>query len=264
MRQRNPAADLRQRRSALVSTANGSSRTSSDEPPPISNRMTPSASGSTSGVQPVAASAASVSRSMISSVDARPARCTRARKSSAVLGRRGRLRWRSAATRVTPRLRILSRQTSSASTARSIAASLRRPELDNALAQPDDAGEGVDDAEAVLPAGARPAGGNCWCRDRARHRSARRPIGRRSRHARRPWRPPNPAGARLSCTRSSAMVEAWDRPRPRRSSCHASSSAAAHGSALPGPQSRHVSQVAAKCNSARAMAQPSPPGAIAL
>jgi hypothetical protein len=42
-----------------------SSRTSSLEPPPMSNRMTPSAAGSTSGVQPVAASRASVSRSTI-------------------------------------------------------------------------------------------------------------------------------------------------------------------------------------------------------
>ena len=42
------------------------SRTSSEEPPPISNRITPFDAGSTSGVQPVAASRASVSRSTIS------------------------------------------------------------------------------------------------------------------------------------------------------------------------------------------------------
>ena len=44
------------------------SRTSSDDPPPISNKIAPSASGSINGVQPVAASRASVSRSMTSSV----------------------------------------------------------------------------------------------------------------------------------------------------------------------------------------------------
>ena len=51
--------------------------------------------------------------------------------------------------RVTPRLRILSRQTRSASTARTIAASLSTARAGDALAEPDDAGERIDDAEAV-------------------------------------------------------------------------------------------------------------------
>ena len=75
----------------------------------MSNRITPSAAGSTSGVQPVAASSASVSRSTISSSmptslrDAfagNPARCSAARQASVAISR----------ARVTPRFRILARQ----------------------------------------------------------------------------------------------------------------------------------------------------------
>ena len=55
-RQRDPGLDLRQRRAAPRTARERPSRTSSEEPPPMSNRMTPSASGSISGVQPVAAS----------------------------------------------------------------------------------------------------------------------------------------------------------------------------------------------------------------
>ena len=62
------------------------SRTSSDEPPPMSNRITPSAAGSTSGVQPVAASRASVSRSTISSSMPTSLRM-RSRNSRPLLGR---------------------------------------------------------------------------------------------------------------------------------------------------------------------------------
>ena len=51
--------------------------------------------------------------------------------------------------RVTPRLRILARQTRSASTARTIAASLSTARAGNAFAEPDDAGERIDNAEAV-------------------------------------------------------------------------------------------------------------------
>ena len=90
----------------------------------MSNRMTPSAAGSTSGVQPVAASRASVSRSTISSsmptslrMRSRNSRPLPAERQASVAIRRA---------RVTPRLRILARQTRSASTARS----------DRGLAQP--------------------------------------------------------------------------------------------------------------------------------
>ena len=65
-RDRHPGLDLRMRRT-VTGRRERPSRTSSDEPPPMSNRITPSAAGSTSGVQPVAASRASVSRSTISS-----------------------------------------------------------------------------------------------------------------------------------------------------------------------------------------------------
>ena len=51
--------------------------------------------------------------------------------------------------RVTPRARILSRQTASASTARSIAASLIRRDAAMPSPQPDDARERVDDAKTV-------------------------------------------------------------------------------------------------------------------
>ena len=51
----------------------------------------------------------------------------------------------------------------------------------DALAEADDAREGIDDAEAVVARASRPAGGNCWCRDRARHRAARRGRSRRVR-----------------------------------------------------------------------------------
>ena len=82
--------------------------------------------GSTSGVQPVAASRASVSRSTISSSMPTSSR-TRSRKSMPLSAARQASVAISRA-RVTPRLRILARQTRSASTARTIAASLSRPE----------------------------------------------------------------------------------------------------------------------------------------
>ena len=53
-RQRRPGLDLRQRRPARPAPGRPS-RTNSDDPPPISNRITPDACGSISGVQPVAA-----------------------------------------------------------------------------------------------------------------------------------------------------------------------------------------------------------------
>ncbi len=94
----------------------------------MSNRITPSASGSISGVQPVAASVASVSRSMISS-SSPTSSAMRARNSLPFsAARQASVAIRRA--RVTPRLRILSRQMPSASTARSIAASLMRPDAE--------------------------------------------------------------------------------------------------------------------------------------
>jgi hypothetical protein len=105
-----------------------SRRTNSEEPPPMSNRSTPSACGSISGVQPVAASLASVSRSMISS-SSPTSSAIRARNSAPFIAARQASVAISFA-RVTPRLRILSRQMASASTAREIAASLMRPEVD--------------------------------------------------------------------------------------------------------------------------------------
>ena len=137
----------------------------------MSNRMTPSAAGSISGVQPVAASRASVSRSTISSSRPTCSR-TRAQEFGAVRGRAAGLG------RDQPRARH-------AAVAHLVAADAQR--LDgapdrglaqaagrcDALAEPDDARERVDDAEAVARRRAPPAAGNCWCRDRARHRSGR-------------------------------------------------------------------------------------------
>jgi hypothetical protein len=100
-------------------------RTSSEEPPPISNRMASSASGSSSGVQPLAASSASVARSITSS-SSPTSPVTRAKNSGPfAAARQASVAIRRA--RVTLRLRILSRQTASASSARAIAASLSRP-----------------------------------------------------------------------------------------------------------------------------------------
>src|SRR6516162_4209475 len=105
-----------------------SRHTSSEEPPPMSNRTTPSAYGSINGVQPVAANVASVSRSMTSS--SRPtSSAMRARNSPPFAAARHASVAISRA-RVTPRLRILSRQIASAAIARSIAASLMRPDVD--------------------------------------------------------------------------------------------------------------------------------------
>ena len=93
----------------------------------MSNRITPSAAGSTSGVQPVAASRASVSRSTISS--SMPTSLRMRSRNSWPLPAERQASVAISRERVTPRLRILARQTRSASTARRIAASLSRPEL---------------------------------------------------------------------------------------------------------------------------------------
>ena len=100
-------------------------RTSSVEPPPISNRMAPRPVGSSSGEQPMTASDASVSRSITSSrmpVSAatrsrKPSAFEAARQASVAISRRrlAFLDW------------ILSRQILSAAMARSIAASLIEP-----------------------------------------------------------------------------------------------------------------------------------------
>ena len=131
-----------------------------------------SACGSTSGVQPVAASRASVSRSTISSSrptslrDAgagNPRRCSAARQASVAISR----------ARVTPRLRILSRQMPAPRRRAAIAASLSRPEAE----RPSPSRMMRENASMTRkPSRGRrapPAAGNCWCRDRAPHRSGR-------------------------------------------------------------------------------------------
>ena len=106
-------------------TESRSIRTSSVDPPPMSNRMAPRPEGSSSGEQPITASAASVSRSMTSSrmpVSAatrlrKPSAFEAARQASVAISR----------SRLAFRVRILSRQTLKAEMARSIAASLMQP-----------------------------------------------------------------------------------------------------------------------------------------
>ena len=163
----------------------------------MSNRMTPDACGSISGVQPVAASVASVSRSMISSssptfsaMQARNSSPFSAARQASVAIRRA---------RVTTRLRILSRQMLKrldGAHDRRLADAARSGD---ALAEADDAGERVDDAEAVAQSGAPPAAGNCWCRDRAQRRS-RRLCSRGPSRRDAVWRSTTPAGAMLPRT----------------------------------------------------------------
>ena len=74
------------RGAASCSSGSRSIRTSSVEPPPMSNRMAPRPFGSSSGEQPITASAASVSRSITSSRMPVSA-ATRSRKPSAFGGR---------------------------------------------------------------------------------------------------------------------------------------------------------------------------------
>ena len=124
-----------------------SSRTTSDEPPPMSNSTAPSACGSISGVQPVAARQASVSRSMTSST--RPSSsATRARKFGAVLGRAAGFGGDQPRARDAAVLHLGAADGERADGAvhrrRAQAAGQR-----HAFAQADDAREGVDDAEAV-------------------------------------------------------------------------------------------------------------------
>jgi hypothetical protein len=95
----------------------------------MSNRITPAASGAISGVHPVAANAASVSRSTISRASPTSS-VTRVRNSTpltAALHASVAIK----RARVTPRFFILSRQTDKASIARVIAASLMRPDVDS-------------------------------------------------------------------------------------------------------------------------------------
>ena len=120
----------------------------SDEPPPMSNRIAPSASGSTSGVQPVAASIASVSRSTTSS--AIPTSLAHAvEEIAAIFGQPAGLGRDQA-------------RAGDAAVAHLVAADAqhldgapdrRFPEPSgggDALAQPDDSGKRIDDAEPVM------------------------------------------------------------------------------------------------------------------
>ena len=81
----------------------------------------------------------------------------------------------------------------------------------DALAEPDDARERVDHAEAVAGRRAPPAAGSCWCRDRARHRSGRTHPARPARRRRldglgadADTATAGPAGALVSGSRSGA------------------------------------------------------------
>ena len=146
VRQRNPAADLRQRRPAAASDASGRAAPVRRSRRRCRTAPTPSACGSISGVQPVAASAASVSRSMISS-SSPTSSATRARNSApfsaarqaSVAIRRARV------TPLVPHLVAADRERGDRALDRRIAEAAR---AGNALAQPDDAGERVDHAEA--------------------------------------------------------------------------------------------------------------------
>ena len=103
--------------------------------------------GSISGVQPIAASSASVSRSTISR-SSPTSRCTRSRNSSPFAAERHASVAISRA-RVTPRLCILSRQMPSASMARVDRGIAEPAGRRHSLAEPDDARERVDHPEAV-------------------------------------------------------------------------------------------------------------------
>ena len=113
------------RGAAFGSSGSRSIRTSSVEPPPISNRMAPRPLGSSSGEQPITASVASVSRSITSSLmpvsaATRSRNCSAlaaARQASVAISRR----------RLALRYLILSLQIESAAMARSMAPSLIEP-----------------------------------------------------------------------------------------------------------------------------------------
>jgi len=136
-----------------MKTRPGLARTSSEEPPPMSNKTALSAAESTSEAEPAAASRASVSRSTISSSSPVASR-TLARKLGAVACRAASLR-RNHRARVTPRARILSRQIFERAQG---AFDRRRAQLAGSrqtFAQPDNPGKRVDDAKTVLAAA-------CW------------------------------------------------------------------------------------------------------
>ena len=123
------------------------SRTSSDDPPPMSNRMTPDAAGSNSSVQPVAASLASVAESMISS--STPASsATRPRNSSRVLRGATCRRGDQPCAQHPARAHLVATDQQRLDRARNrrLADSARGGE---AFAKANDAGERVDDAEAI-------------------------------------------------------------------------------------------------------------------
>ena len=146
-RQRHPGLDLAAAAGRAACGGERPSRTSSEEPPPMSNRITPSACGSTSGVQPVAASLASVSRSTISSSspdllgDAGAEFGAVDRGAAGLGGDQARAGDAAVAHLVAADGQRLDRARD-----RGVADAAGRRD---ALAQPDDAGERVDDAEAV-------------------------------------------------------------------------------------------------------------------
>ena len=115
----------------------------------MSNSTTPCVSRSTSEPQPETASRASVWRSMISSFSP-VSRSTRSRNSTPFSAERQASVAISRACLIL-RLRNLSPQIFSASTARSIAGWPSRPLAVEPLAQPHDARKGIDDAELAGP-----------------------------------------------------------------------------------------------------------------
>ena len=119
--------------------------------------------------------------------------------------------------------RILAAHTCSASM-RALDGGLRQPAAgEHALAQADDAREGVDDLEAAPRRAAPPAGGSCWCRDRARRRRA---CGRLAR--RRLGRCQSPVGRR---------------PRAATQAAHGSAHASGAATASPSPHSTGGAQL---------------------
>ena len=136
------------RRGSAACPRSWSISTSSVEPPPMSKISAGPSPGSSNLWQPSTASRASSAGSMMSrtmpvSSRTRSANCGRcsARRQASVATERD---------SETLRRRSLSAQTASAPTARSIASSDSSPLLRQALAQPDDARESIDDGEAAV------------------------------------------------------------------------------------------------------------------
>ncbi len=143
----------------------------------MSNSKMLSARGSASEPQPRAARRASVSRSMTSSKS--PVR-SRTRSTNAAPFSAARQAWVAMSrARETPRALIFSRQTSRASSVRSIAGSQMRcdapmPSPSRTMREKASTMRRYRSCGASAARAARSAADNYWCRDRARHRHDRR------------------------------------------------------------------------------------------